>query len=515
MKYRKTLTLILGCILFLTGFTPGPILEGKKFTTKPNVLFISVDDLKPKLGCYGDTLAISPNIDRLASMGTLMMANYCQQAVCAPSRISLFTGMRPDYTGVRDLQTNMRDINPDILTLPEYFKNQGYQVYGFGKLMHGARNNDPRSWTEPVPPDPQLPYAEGYEYPANGQYQGKASLEAYQTAQKEGMNWGETNRYMKKQGARPSTEFIEVPDDAYRDGAATRAGLSIIEKSVESDEPFFLAIGLRKPHLPFAAPKKYYDLYNKTNFQLATFRERAENSPDYAYTNFPELRNYSDIPGKGPLKEEKQLELIRGYYSCVSYADAQVGKLLNKLESLDLLENTIIVLWGDHGWHLGDHGLWCKHTNFEQATHSPLLFYSPKMKGGKKSYSLTEFVDVFPTICELSGLEPIGNLHGKSLVPIMKNPEQKVKDYSISQYPRGNELMGYSLRTERYRLTLWMKGGFLADEMAFSEEYIDSVELYDYKTDPLEKESFADYPGYKEVKESLMGKMKEYFEEQL
>lgn len=508
--------LVAGSVLLFNGFSgdAGPDRTAAK-KSPLNVVFISVDDLKPNLGCYGDTMAISPNIDRLAEMGTLMRSSYCQQAICAPSRISVFTGMRPDYTGVRDLRTHMREERPDILTLPQYFMQQGYLAYGYGKLMHGAPGNDPSSWTEPVPVDGALKYAAGFEYPANGQYQGDGPMEAFREAKSRGLSWGETNRYMKSNGVRPSTEFMEVPDDAYRDGAIARAGVERLEALAVSGQPFFLAIGLRKPHLPFAAPRRYYEMYAETEFDLAPFRKHAANAPEYAYTEWPELRSYSDIPGEGGLTAEKQRELIRGYYSALSYADAQVGKILRKLAALDLLDNTVVVLWGDHGWHLGDHGLWCKHTNFEEATRAPLILYAPGYEGGQIGVSMSEFVDIFPTVCELAGVPVPEGLHGKSLVPVMHDPGVHIKDYAVSQYPRWNDRMGYTLRTERYRLTVWMKDGWIASEQLFVEDYVAEVEMYDYAEDPLETVSVAGTPAYKNMEAALMNYMKAFFSQSL
>jgi arylsulfatase A-like enzyme len=306
----------------------------------------------------------------------------------------------------------------------------------------------------------------------------------------------------------------------------------LIELSKNS-KPYFMAVGFRKPHLPFVAPKKYWDLYNRADMPLATFTEHAKDAPEVAYHKSGELRNYIDIPAFATfnqpgnhvyLKEEKQKELIHGYYAAVSFMDAQVGILLNTLDSLGTLDNTIIVLWGDHGWHLGDHDLWEKHTNMEQATRAPLIVAAPGMKAGK-SNSLSEHLDIFPTICDLAGLNVPAQLQGKSLKPIMKNNTSSVKDFSVSQYPRklskedtqkagfdSNKIMGYSLRTSKYRLTIWMND--FTSNQPFDAKKIFASEMYDYNADPLEKVNIYTSNNYKEAAKEMYSKMVDFFKSQ-
>ncbi len=503
-----------GGTILLMGSTPPGNMRNVPPQDRPNVLFLVVDDLKPTLGCFGDPLAKSPNIDRLAQAGTVFTGTYCQQAVSAPSRVSLFTGMRPDYTGVWDLQTFMRDVHPDILTLPQYLKKNGYTTMGFGKLIHGARNNDRPSWSTAVKKDEELEYAPGFEFPANGHYQSPQAQEAYHEAQDRNMNWRQTTDLMKERGVAPAVEFLDVPDDAYADGAIASAGIEALQELGHSNKPFFLALGFHRPHLPFAAPQKYWDLYEDTPFRVNPFQDHAADSPDLAYTTWGELRSYSDIPAKGDLDNEKQLQLIRAYYSCVSYVDAQIGRVLHTLENLGLAENTIVILWGDHGWHLGDHGLWCKHTNFEQATHAPLIISAPGYPVNQQSPSMAEFIDLFPTITELAHLKTPASLQGKSLVTLLKNPAGTVHEYAISQYPRNKGYMGYSLRDSRYRLTVWMSNGFRSTR-PFDPDLVKAVELYDYQEDPMETESKAELPAYQAVRERLMGQLMDYFKSQL
>jgi len=504
-------------------------------SSKPNILFIAIDDLKPELGCYGNALVKTPNIDRLAKMGTVFMSNYCQQSVCGPTRASLMTGMRPDYTKVWDLKTQMRDINPDIVTIPQYFVSQGYATNGIGKIFHpsSAINKvDPVSWSIPYLEVEAKDYANGMGKPANSQYQ-KPETKAFFANQDKTKKENEDDEApVSRKG--PSSECIDVPDDAYNDGVYALKAKAQIVKLAKENKPFFMAVGFHKPHLPFVAPKKYWDLYNREDMPLAKFQEHSKNGIQIAYHKSGELRNYTDIPEFATLpgedlriglKPEKQKELIHGYYASISYTDAQVGILLNTLESLGILQNTIIVLWGDHGWHLGDHDLWEKHTTFEQANRSPLIIAAPGMKPGA-SKSLTEHVDVFPTLCQLAGVNIPTHLAGKSLMPVMQNKKVAVKEFAMSQYYRplpqeeakrmgfkDRKLWGYSMRTDKYRYVMWMANGFTS-ELAFSADRIYGIELYDFDKDPLESANVADDENYATVKKELYNKMIAFFKSQ-
>jgi len=448
-------------------------------TQPKNILFIAVDDLKPDLGCYGDTVAISPNIDKLAKEGTVFMNTQCQQAVCGPSRASLLTGWRPDRTQIWDLHTLIRDKNPNIVTLPQYFKQHGYQTAARGKifdLRSVDKLHDKVSWTYP------------YESP-------------------------NIDRWIGTKEKVP-TQCVDLPDEKFIDGKIAQQGIELLEKMAKSDKPFFLAVGFKKPHLPFVAPKRDWDLYDRSKFKLAPFQKHTEGTPEFAFQPSWELRHgYDNIPENDPLPENMQRELIHGYYACISHADRQVGKLLDKLDELGLRENTIIVLWGDHGWHLGDHLMWCKHTNFEQATRAPLIFSAPQIKGNNKTFSPTEFIDIFPTLCELTGLSIPENLDGKSLVKLMKEPGGKIKDYAVSQFHRKNGkqlLEGYTLRTENYRYTVWVPVKVRKGKK-FDESKVVAAELYDYIHDPLETVNHFNQPEYAEVQKLLQMYMKDYF----
>ena len=531
---KKTVSLL--CVLL---FVNAAKIVAQK-SAKPNILFIAVDDFKPEIGAYGNTLIKTPNIDRLAKMGTVFLNNYCQQAVCGPTRASLMTGMRPDVTKVWDLKTQMRDMNPDIVTLPQYLITQGYTTSGIGKIYHPSsalKKVDPVSWSIPYLELKESDFANGLGFPANAQYQ-KAETKALfppkekgKGKEKEKKDDGDDETPASTKG--PSSECIDVPDNAYNDGVYALKAKEQITALTKAGQPFFMAVGFHKPHLPFVAPKKYWDLYKREDMPLATFQEHAKDGPLIGYHKSGELRNYTDIPEYATLpgedlriglKTEKQKELIHGYYAAVSYMDAQVGILLNTLDSLGTLNNTIIVLWGDHGWHLGDHDLWEKHTNFEQATRSPLMIAAPGFKPGKTS-SQSEHLDIFPTICNLAGVPIPKQLQGKSLKPLMLNNKTTVKDFSVSQYPRklqkeevkkmgydDNKIMGYSIRTNKYRYTIWMSS-FTSDQ-PFAANKIYASEMYDYVKDPLEKINVVNNKKYAAASKEMYNKMILFFKSQ-
>lgn len=500
---------------------------------KMNVLFIAVDDLKPILGCYGDELVKTPNIDRLAAKGTVFLQNYCQQAVCGPTRASLMTGMRPDRTKVWDLKTQMRVANPAIISLPQYLYGQGYSTQGIGKIYDPRcvdSNLDSLSWSVPYykgsskyfPKTTGAPEMD-YQLPET-----KELIRRYRAeGESKGLKGRELTDYIQKL-IRPSVECADVPDNAYNDGANALHAREILSRLAQDGKPFFFAVGFSKPHLPFVAPKKYWDMYKRDEMPLAPFQQKARNGPDLAYHRASELYSYSDIPpitsfsdqrgGGLDVPVDKQKELIHGYYAATSFADAQIGILLNALDSLGLANNTMIILWGDHGWHLGDHNLWCKHTNFEQATRSPLLISAPGIKPSITK-SPTEFVDIFPTICDLAGVDVPRHLDGKSLVPVMKNPAARVKEFSVSQYPRtqnkleterlgysDGEFMGYSIRTDRYRYTMWLKDSYRSSK-PFNADLVVAGELYDYEKDPNETVNVLDEKEYSSVSKEMREKL--------
>jgi len=474
------------------------------WAARPNVLFIAVDDLKPMLGCYGDSRIETPQIDRLAEQGTTFLNAHCQQAVCGPSRASLLTGLRPDTTQVWDLKTKIRKILPDVVTLPQHFKANGYEAVGLGKIfdfrsVEGHVKDDPASWSRPYVVTEENPAAQmGF---LNAEFVARAKK-----AKRE--NKGDWNGMKKALGGMPMVEGSEdVPDEAYDDGAFAKRAVELIGELAPKDpstgsgqgKPFFLAVGFKKPHLPFVAPKKYWDLYQRDEIELSKFQKMPAGAPEFHFQDSWELKNgsYTGVTREpGLLPEAEQRELIHGYMACVSYIDAQVGKLLDALEKNGVADNTIVVLWGDHGWHLGDHGMWCKHTNYEQATRSPLII-AKRATGGKgaKSESPAEFTDIYPTLCELAGISKPKVLEGVSLVPVLDDPAASVREVAVSQYPRGggkSELMGYAFRDKRYRYVRWLPKG-KPDAEAEAEE------LYDYQSDPLETRNLAADPNHAEA----------------
>ena len=536
-KIKRSICLLAAAVSLLAGL---PALAQQK--AKPNILFIAVDDLKPVLGCYGDKLIQTPNIDRLAKMGTVFLSNYCQQAVCGPTRASIMTGKRPDYTQIWDLKTQMRDINPDIVTIPQYFIGQGYTTAGIGKIYHPTsidKQNDLPSWSIPYLKAGEHDFAAGWGEPILvGGYQSpqtKLLVKKYmKEAAAKGLKDSASRAYVAK-FIKLSSECIDAPDNAYEDGADALLAKRQMAEMSKGKKPFFMAVGFHRPHLPFVAPKKYWDLYNRADMPIAPFQHPSKNGVAMAYHNVGELTAYTDIEplanegdqknGGLTLAIDQQKKLIHGYYASVSYTDAQVGILLNTLDSLGITNSTIIVLWGDHGWHLGDHNLWCKHTDFEQATHAPLLIAAPGIKHTTTA-SATEFVDVFPTLCDLAGVKIPTNLDGKSLVPLMKNSAASVKDFSVSQYPRSDtasetqrlgfadaKVMGYSIRTKQYRFTIWMKDFFRSTE-PFNKALVAGSELYDYKKDPNETVNVVNDKKYAAVYADMYQKMLRFFTSQ-
>ena len=431
---------------------------------KPNVLLICVDDLKPALGCYGDALAKSPNLDRLAARGVQFNRAFCNQAVCSPSRNSLMTSLRPQTLGIYDLPTHFRKAAPDAVTVGQYFKRHGYRTEGLGKIFHVGHGNidDVDTWSVPS----WRPKGGGYALPAST----------------EGARESKT-------GVRGAAyESADVPDNKYGDGMIADEAIERLRAAkAKAGEPFFLAVGFLKPHLPFVAPKKYWDLYDRNAFKLAQPQTPPVGAPSYAPQSGGELRNYKDMPAKGTLPDDLQRTLIHGYYAATSYMDAQAGRVLAELDKLGLAQNTIIVLWGDHGWHLGDHGIWCKHTNYEQAARIPVLVAGPGVKAGAKTASLIETVDIYPTLAELAGLPAPAGLDGRSFAATLRDPAAPHRDHAIHVYPRSapdkGSVLGRAIRTDRHRLVEWKKPGAPA---ATAE-----LELYDYQTDPLETKNLA------------------------
>lgn len=424
---------------------PGESITTLALTTQPlaapahtNILMISIDDLRPQLRSYGVPQMKTPHLDQLALDGYQFNRAYVQQAVCGPSRASIMTGLRPDRTGAYQYNSNFRDTMPWVYTLPQTLSEQGYFSTAIGKIYHVINGqNDPLSWDEDW-----LSGSGIYGATGNAPYENYAGSEG-----------------------------------SLRDGAVTDAAVTKLAE-LKSQQPFFYGVGYVRPHLPFVAPSSYWDLYSIADLEQPYTDSPAVNASSYAFTTWGELRSYSGIPASGPVSAVQEQNLIHGYYACVSFVDAQVGRLMEALQEQGLSENTIVVVWGDHGYHLGDHGEWCKHTNFERATRIPLIVKVPWMPGASRVDALVEALDIYPTLLELCGLEAPAHLQGESLVPLLENPAAAGPAEAVSQYPRNAEsIMGYAMRTERYRYVEWRSAG--SDTPA-------DVELYDHFMDPGE-----------------------------
>jgi iduronate 2-sulfatase len=344
----------------------------------PNILFIAVDDLRPELGCYGKTHIQSPNIDRLAAEGTRFDRSYCNIPVCGASRASLMTGLRPARNRFLTYFTWADEDAPGITTLPKHFRNNGYQTISNGKIFHHETDAS-NSWDEIWHPKSSSKSWRDYALPEN--------IGADSSGTKRGA----------------PVERAELADNGYKDGKTAEKVIQDLKKLKEQDKPFFLAAGFLKPHLPFNAPEKYWAIYDG-KVSLPDNNYPPENAPKESIHAFGELRAYAGVPEKGPVTDEMALELIHGYYACVSYTDAQIGLVLDALEELELEESTIVILWGDHGWNLREHGLWCKHCNYETSLHTPMIVKVPGTKQVNSTREIVEYVDIYPTLCELAGL---------------------------------------------------------------------------------------------------------------
>ncbi len=464
---------------------------------RPNILFVAVDDLRPEFGAYGASYIKSPNLDRIAKAGLTFTRAYCQQAVCSPTRSSLMTGTRPDTTKVWDLETHFRTALPNVVTLGQHFKNHGYFVQGMGKIYHGSFDDAP-TWSVPW----QSSRGQAYGLPANlalNNRQPAAPAAAADSVKKSGKKKKEAT---PRNSRGPAFEGADVPDDTFTDGQNATLAVAALAQLAKKKEPFFLAVGFAKPHLPFVAPKKYWDLYDPAKIQLAPNKFRPKDAPDYAIQPGGELRSYHGIP-QGSIPDDLARQLKHGYYASISYMDAQLGRVLDELDRLDLRKNTIVILWGDHGWKLGEHDAWCKHSNAENDTNGALLLSVPGMKNtGAKSNAIVEFVDIYPTLAELAGLPLPKHLEGVSFKPLLDNPQRPWKQAAFSQYPRNagqssvGALMGYSMRTERYRFTVWVGRD--------DHSKIDAIELYDHQTDPQENTNIAKVPANAALVDKLM-----------
>ena len=448
---------------------------------RPNVLLILVDDLKPALGCYGDAIARTPQLDALAARGMRFDLAYCNQAVCAPSRFTLMLGSHSTSTGLYGLGSQLRQIVPDAVTMPQHFAKHGYRTESLGKVFHIGHGNygDPDSFSVPHFHDKVIEYLD----PDSTQGGRLTREEAYFTNQRLG-----EIRSLPRGAAFESP----VADDAdYADGRIAAETINRLraakERRTREGTPFFIVAGFARPHLPFSAPKKYWDLYEPSELPMPQFEDLPAEAPVVAGKRGGEISNYAPVPTDRNAEFDNDLKrsLIHGYYASMSYVDAQIGKVTGELERLGLADETIVVLWGDHGFHLGDLGIWTKHTNYEQANRIPIFIAAPGVTTpGSSTRQPAESVDIFPTIAELAGLPtPKGPqpIDGRSLVPVLRNPNHRVRSHAYHAYPK--QKLGRAIRTEQYRLVEWR--GFGAPQE--TAEY----ELYDYQTDPQERRNLA------------------------
>ena len=496
---------------------------------KPNVLFIAVDDLRPELGTYGANYIKSPNIDRLARQGVRFDRAYVQYAICGPSRATTLTGLRPGTLKIEHIDTFFRNTVPDVVTLPQLFKEHGYTTGYVGKVFHPGQTDDAISWSRRFQP----------EGAGEGGYQLPASREIVRKRREAAITKYGKDAYLGGVTSGPAWESADAPDNAYADGKSTDNAIAALREL--KGEPFFLGVGFHKPHLPFVAPKKYFDLYDPTTLPLTDTPEPPLGAPSLALHSSFELRSRTGVPTEGPIDAETSRKLIHAYAACVSFIDAQVGRLLAELDALGLRENTIVVLWGDHGWHLGEYGIWGKATNYEIATRIPLIISAPGLAGnGRAAVAVVESVDIYPTLCALAGLPAPTALAGQSLVPILKDPTTHGKDFAFSEFPAPalrewaarplppamrqmffgpliakaeaklaqefgarydrktfeDEVKGYSVRTQEFRYTRWIdRRNPAAAPLA--------EELYDHRTTLRETVNISNDPQFAAQREVL------------
>lgn len=428
---------------------------------KPNVLVFYVDDLRAELGCYGSETAITPNIDKLASEGVQFNKAYVQQAICAPSRMSTLTGLRPETLGIYSIFTPLRKVHKEVVSMPQLFKKNGYKTVSIGKVYHHS-SDDKKEWSTYFPKE-----TNSYIKPEN--------IALLKRLKAEGI----------KPFKGPAYEDADVVDEAYKDGRVSKYAIETLHKI--KDDKFLMFVGLSKPHLPFNAPKKYWDLHDKSKFKIPS-RNKPEGMYSLALSKWGELKGYHGIPKKGDLDDELTRKLIHGYHASVSFIDAQVGKVMQTLEELDLRKNTMVIFMSDHGYKIGEYGAWCKHSNVEIDVRVPLIISREtnykKRKTGKTSGALVENVDIFPTIVDLCGLES-PKLEGKSIVPLLNKPNKKWDEVATSVYARGKKIMGVTATDGKWRYTEWRN--------SITHEILEA-ELYEHKNSLL---SFVNLYGNK------------------
>lgn len=505
MKYNLAVFAVIAFTLFLACNST------ETNAKKLNVLFISIDDLRPSLGVYEDPIAISPNIDRLASEGITFRETFCQSAVCAPSRASLMTGIRPDSTRVWHLGDKFREINPEAVTMPQYFSKNGYHTVNLGKIFHNYMP-DSISWDEPdLRPARYL--QEDWLKRDGETFYISEDVSRSQVVKRDSLLKLRPIRYADGWNTGPAWEAADVHDSLYYDGAQNELTKKVLTRLSKSDEPFYMGLGYFRPHLPFAVPKKYWDLYDPEKIPLANNSEIPEGAPLHSMNSMYELRHYDGFQHIGHptssyrMSEDTIRTLRHGYYASVSYVDALIGDLTSHMKELGIYDNTIIVVWGDHGWKLGDHNSWGKMTNYNIDLKVPVIIRSPDQKSrGIQTHAITELVDLFPTLCEMTGIKIPDYMQGASLVPLIQNPDQEWKSAAFSQFHRrpkvsadGQRYMGYSINTKDYHYIEW----YTWDHNTGTRGEQKGAELYDRERDPYEKINIAANKEMSAIKKGL------------
>lgn len=483
----------------------------QKGSQKPNILFISIDDLKPTLGAFGDDIAITPNIDQLAAEGMTFRQTFAQVAVCAPSRASLMTGLRPDSTRVWHLGDKFRDINPNTVTMPQYFSKFGYHTVNLGKIFHNYMP-DSISWDEPdlrpsryVQPDWLGRDGETFYI--------SEEVNKSQAIKRDSLLKLRPIRYADGWNTGPAWEAAAVHDTMYYDGAQTELAKKTLTRLANKDQPFYMGLGYFRPHLPFAVPEKYWNLYDPKKIPLAANPNVPENAPSHTMNSMYELRHYDGFNHIGhPQSEYRMSEdtsriLKHGYYASVSYVDALLGNLIAHMKEIGIYENTIIILWGDHGWKLGDHNSWGKMTNYNVDLQVPMIIRYPDQENrGAQTFEITELIDMFPSLCEIAGIEVPDYMQGTSFVPLIEEPKRAWKAAAFSQFHRrprhaadGKRYMGYSINTKEYHYIEW----YGWDPETGIRGELKNTELFDRKNDPNESINIAAEQNLSEVVQRL------------
>jgi len=506
MKKQRQIIWLL-CPVFLVTFSCSNPTE----VVKPNILFISIDDLRPTLGVYDDTIAITPNIDRLAGEGMTFRQAFCQSAVCAPSRASLMTGLRPDSTRVWHLGNKFRKINPESVTMPQYFSQFGYHTVNIGKMFHNYMP-DSISWDEPDlrPARYIRPEWRGRD---GETFYISEEVNKSQKIKRDSLLKLRPVRYADGWNTGPAWEAADVHDTLYYDGSQTELAKKTLTRLSGMNEPFYFGLGYFRPHLPFAVPKKYWDMYDPGKIPLAPNPDIPKDAPLFSMNSMYELRHYDGFGYIGhpassyQMKEDTARILKHGYYASVSYIDALLGDLFTHMKKLGIYENTIIIVWGDHGWKLGDHNSWGKMTNYNIDLQVPIIIrYPDQEKRGVQTFAITELVDMFPSLCELAGLDAPDYMQGTSFVPLLNDPDLPWKKAAFSQFHRrpkvaadGGRYMGYSMNTVEYHYTEW----YTWDHINGKRNEFVSAELYDRINDPHEKANVFGMKEYSEVNSKL------------